>query len=416
MGGLPRCVGQLGGTTSLGDCLSAMGSLLRPGRLVDGPAVEEYERAFAELIGVRHACSVWAGRVGLYLLLASLDIGAGDEVLLQVPTHIVVANAIRYRGAQPVYVDCRAETCNIDLELAERSVTARTKAIVVQHTFGIPADMDAVLALADRQGLTVIEDCVHALGATYAGRRVGSFGTAAFFSTEETKTISSTMGGMVVTDDGELGRRLRALQAECVAPGRSQTAAYLLKLVAYHFLTEPHVHAHARRLYELAGRRNPLPRATGPDELSGRRPDRYEQRFSNAQAAVALRQLHRLDANLRHRWEIAEVYRRGLGPLGFNAPRPPEKAEPAYVRYPIWVADREAAMRRVRSRAVLGNWFTSVLEEATSVRHGDYRAGSCPRAEAAAVHLVNLPTNPRVTRSDAEALTECLRDVTPWQA
>ncbi len=120
-------------------------------------------------------------------------------MLLQVPTHIVVSNAIRRTGAHPVYVDCRAGDWNLDLEDVERRVTPRTRALVLQHTFGIPADPDAAVRFAERHGLALIEDGVHALGATWHGQPVGSFGRAAFFSTEETKMISTTMGGMVVT-------------------------------------------------------------------------------------------------------------------------------------------------------------------------------------------------------------------------
>src|SRR5207248_6324325 len=109
-------------------------------------------------------------------------------------------NAIRYTGAKPVYVDCQLNTYNMDLKEAEQRITSRTRALVLQHTFGIPVDLDAALDLTRRYKLDLIEDCVHALGATYDGRQVGSFGRAAFFSTEETKTISTTMGGMAVTD------------------------------------------------------------------------------------------------------------------------------------------------------------------------------------------------------------------------
>src|SRR5207244_5684423 len=130
-------------------------------------------------------------------------------------THIVVANAIRYVGARPVYVDCRLDNYNMDLEQAERQITSRTKVLILQHTFGIPADLDAALVLARRHGVEVGEDCVDALGTTYHGRPVGSFGRAAFFSTEETKTISTTMGGVAVTDDPVLAGQLQAFQASC---------------------------------------------------------------------------------------------------------------------------------------------------------------------------------------------------------
>ncbi len=403
-----RRVALLGGTGTLADCLVASYYLANPRRLIRGPAITEYERAFARRIGVRYALSFSAGRVGLYGLLRALGIGPGDEVLLQVPTHIVVANAVRYAGARPVYVDCRLETCNMDLEQAERQITPRTRAIILQHTFGIPADLDTALGLARRHKIEVIEDCVHALGARYGGRPVGSYGRAAFFSTEETKTISSTMGGMVVTDDPDLASRIQAFQASCAWPPAGLTARYLLKFILYHLLTEPHVHRYTRALYESLGRRQPLPGPTTGEEQRGARPVHYERRLSNAQAALALRQLLRLDGNLAHRRKIAAVYARSLSAHGFAVPQPHPKAEPAFVRYPVFVGDRAAVQRSAARHAVLGTWFTSVLEEAVSPAHGGYQAGSCPQAEAAVGHLVNLPTHLRVSRRDAEAVVSAV--------
>ena len=408
-----RRVAQLGGTTTLADGLVALRSLADPRQMVRGPAIAEYERAFAREIGVRYAYSFSSGRVGLYALLHVLGVGPGDEVLLPVPTHIVVPNAVRYTGARPVYVDCRLDTYNMDLEQAERRITPRTKVLVLQHTFGIPADLDAALALAGRHGLELIEDCVHALGARYDGRPVGSFGRAAFFSTEETKTISSTMGGMVATDDPELAARVRAFQARCAWPSAWLTARYILKFLVYYLLTEPHAHRYTRVLYERLGRPRPLPRPTTSEELRGARPANYEQRLSNAQAALALRQLGRLDNNLAHRRAVAEAYGARLSEWGIDGPRPPAKAEPAFVRYPLWVEDRAAAMRLAAPHAVLGDWFTSVLEEAISPAHGDYQLGSCPRAEAAATHLVNLPTHPRVSARDVEAIASTVARAAP---
>ncbi len=382
--------------------------LLQPRRLVRGSAIEEYERAFARRIGVRHAFSFAHGRVGLYALLRSLGIGAGDAVVLQVPTHIVVPNAIRYTGARPVYVDCALDTYNMDLGVLERSITPEAKAVVLQHTFGIPADLDEATAIARRHGLELIEDCVHSLGSTYDGRELGSFGRAAFFSTEETKTISSTMGGMVVTNDDALAERLRGFQARCSWPSASLAARYPLKLALYQLLTQPNLHRYARSLYELFGRRNPLPQATTEEERRGDRPPAYEQRLANAQAVLALRQLRRLDENLSHRRWIADRYRSRLSSLGFHLPTPPDKADPAFVRYPVWVEDRDAAIARAAPHAVLGRWFTSVLEEADSPLDGDYEPGSCPNAEAASVHLVNLPTHLRVQTDDVDAIVAAL--------
>jgi perosamine synthetase len=403
-----RRLALLGGTTTPGDCLAALHYLTQPERMLQGTSITAYEQAFARQVGVRFAYSFAAGRVGLYGVLRGLGVGAGDEVLLQVPTHIVVANAIRYTGARPVYVDCDLDSYTMDLAQAERAVTPRTRVLLLQHTFGIPSDLESALNLARRHGLEVVEDCVHALGARYHGRPVGGFGRAAFFSTEETKTISSTMGGVVVTDDPRLAARIEAFQTSCAWPVISLVARYLLKLALYHMLTEPRLHRYSRAAYELVGRRHPLPRPTVPHELLGLQPTDYAQRLSNAQAAVALRQLRRLGQNLAHRHAIAQESRAQLAEYGVRLPQPPPAAEPAFVRYPVWVRDRARAVRLASPRAVLGTWFTSVLEEAASPIRGGYAPGSCMRAEAAARHLVNLPTHPRVTRRDIAALVPAL--------
>jgi len=403
-----RNIALFGGTTSLSDCMVAIGYLCGWGDMIRGPVIEQYEKSFAHTIGVGHACSFSSARVGFYGLLNALKVCPGDEVLLQVPTHIVVVNAIRYTGARPVFVDCDPSTYNMDLEQAERKITPRSKVLVIQHTFGIPVDMDMALSLASRHGLTLIEDCVHALGAKYDGKMVGSFGKAAFFSTEETKTISTTMGGMVVTDDADLAMKMRRFQESCPWPSKGLIARYVLKLLIYHVLTQPTLHRYMRALYELCGRRHPLPKPTSSEEERGLRPRVYEQRLSNVQAVLGLRQLHRLESNLSHRRVTADLYMKHLSKLDFRVPKPPAKAEPAYVRFPLWVADRAALVKSTTSCLVMGLWFTSVLQEAVSPECGDYPAGSCPQAEDVAAHLVNLPTHLRVQERDARMIVSAV--------
>ena len=410
---VPRRVAQLGGTTSAGDAARALALAARPKRLIEGPAIERYEAELARRVGAEHAISFGAGRVALFGILRELGVGEGDEVIVPLPTHIVVTNAVKYLGAKPVYADCRLADYNADPDAVAALIGPRKRAILENHTFGIPVDMEALLALAGEHDLPLIEDCVHALGATWRGRQLGSIGSAGFYSTEETKIISTTMGGAAVTSDFELAERVRAFQRECPAPGRSLTARRLVKLALYYVLTEPHVHTAARTAYEMLGKRQPLPVPTSEAELAGERPEQYEERLAAAQAEIGLAQLARLDENLAHRRRVAAEYEAALEPLGFVAPAVADDAEPAWVRYPVRVADREAAIRALRRHTVPGTWFTSVQEEAVRPTINGYVAGTCPQAERAARELVNLPTHQRVGPKDVAAIVEAMSTIAP---
>ena len=192
--------------------IEAVVSVLRSGRLSLGPKLEEFEAAMARYAGVPHAVAVSSGTAGLHLCLLALGIGAGDEVLVPSFTFIAAANAIRFVGATPVFVDIDPVTLNIDPEKIAAAVTPRTRAILAVHTFGIPAEMEPILALARAHGLLVIEDACEALGAGYAGQRVGSFGDAGVFAFYPNKQITTGEGGMIVTRDAQLAARLRALR------------------------------------------------------------------------------------------------------------------------------------------------------------------------------------------------------------
>lgn len=403
----------IGGTTTAGDCLTALRLLTRPDALVDGEATARWERAFAGRAGVRHARSFATGRVSLLAILRALGVGAGDEVLVQAPTHIVVANAIVRSGARAVFVDCLPHNWNIDPLAAARSVTPRTKALVLQHSYGIPADLDCIREITERHRIALVEDCVHALGATWDGRPVGSFGRAAFFSTEDTKMISTTMGGMAVTDDAEIAAGIDAEHARYDPPLRRQVARHLLKLVMFHVLTTPEVHRFVRPVHDALGDRGPMP-ATTDDELRGQWPAGIEQRFSAAQAELGMRQLDWLDENVAHRRRVAARYQELLGARGFPLVGHPEAASPSWCRYPVLVPDRATADRATRHAVSLGTWFSSVVQEGASWEAGGYEPGTCPQAERAVEHLANLPTNPRVREDDIERIVAALPGPPAW--
>jgi perosamine synthetase len=192
--------------------IEAVAQVLRSQRLSLGPVAEAFEHAMAQYSGVAHGVAVSSGTAGLHLCIRSLNIGKDDEVLVPSFSFIAVANAVRYEGATPIFVDIDPGTLNLDPEKLEAAITPRTRAIIVVHTFGFPADMDPILDIARRHHLTLIEDACEAIGAEYKGRKAGSFGDVAVFAFYPNKQITTGEGGMVVTRDAVLATRIRALR------------------------------------------------------------------------------------------------------------------------------------------------------------------------------------------------------------
>ncbi len=203
--------------------IDAVVRVLRTPRLSIGPRMQEFENAVAGYVGVRHGVAVSSGTAGLHLTLRALGIGEGDEVILPSFTFIAVAHAILYQRATPVFADIDPATLNLTAGTIEKRITPRTRAIVVVHTFGHPADMEPILDLAARRQLPVIEDACEALGAEYRGRKTGSMGRAGIFAFYPNKPITTGEGGMLVTGDAALADMFRALRNQ----GRRDTDGWL---------------------------------------------------------------------------------------------------------------------------------------------------------------------------------------------
>jgi perosamine synthetase len=192
--------------------IDAVVAVMRGSRLSLGPQMEAFENAVAAYTDMPHAIAVSSGTAGLHLCVRALGIGPGDEVIVPSFTFIAAANTVQYEGAIPVFVDIEQDTFNLDPACVEAAITPRTRAIMVVHTFGCPAEMDRILDIAQRHGLYVIEDACEAIGAEFHGRRVGSFGHAAVFAFYPNKQITTGEGGIVVTRDDGLAREMRALR------------------------------------------------------------------------------------------------------------------------------------------------------------------------------------------------------------
>ena len=192
--------------------IEAVVSVLRTPRLSIGPRMVEFEAAVAEAAGVPHGIAVSSGTAGLHLCLCALGIDKGDEVILPSFTFIAAGNAVLYQRATPVFVDIDPTTLNLDPGRLEKVITPRTRAILVVHTFGHPADLDPILDVARKHGVAVIEDACEAIGAKYRGRGVGGIGDLGVFGFYPNKPITTGEGGMVVTGDSRLAETIRGLR------------------------------------------------------------------------------------------------------------------------------------------------------------------------------------------------------------
>lgn len=185
-----------------------------------GVYVENFEQMFAKQVGIKHAASVSNGTVALHLAMLALGIGEGDEVLVPSFTYIASVNCITYVGAKPVLVDSCPDTWQVNAKDIEKKITPKTKAIMAVHLYGGACDMDAIVKIAHKHQLYVIEDCAEAIGTLYRGRHVGTFGHIAAFSFYGNKTITTGEGGMVLTDDQTLADRVTHLRGQGLAAYR----------------------------------------------------------------------------------------------------------------------------------------------------------------------------------------------------
>jgi perosamine synthetase len=219
----------LSGPDIVEDDIEAVTAVLRTSRLSLGPQLQAFEAAMASYTGVAHAVAVSSGTAALHLSLLALGVQPGDEVIVPSFTFIAVANAVRYVGAQPVFADIDADTLNLAPASVEAAITPRTRALIVVHTFGRPADPGWLLDIARRYSLRVIEDASEALGAEVNGRRVGSFGDAGIFAFYPNKQITTGEGGIVVTGDTQLAQRIAALRNQGrypAAPGSDPQSSW----------------------------------------------------------------------------------------------------------------------------------------------------------------------------------------------
>lgn len=369
-------------------------------------SIETYEQEFSSLIGTGFGFAFWKGRVALYAILKSLGISAGDEVILPGFTCVVVPNAVRFTGAKPVFADISPNTYNLNPSSVEKSITPRTRALIIQHTFGIPADLDSLLAISRAHDLAVIEDCAHALGSTYKGLPLGCFGDAAFFSSQWSKPYTTGLGGLAVTSDERLAKRLRIVSKQFIYPPRNQVIRLRAQYGLYRSFFSPRLYWQAVEILKRMSRWNLFVGSSQESELEASEPVDKEWRMSAFQARLGVGQMRGLKENVAHRHAIKEFYETYLGGRGWDLPRTPQHSGCTFLRYPIRVANKpELLQKAAYSRVELGSWFESTLHPIqNSLERFDYREGQCPVGERAANEVINLPVHRGVSIPEAERI------------
>ena len=254
----------------------AVQAVLATGWIAQGPKVAEFEAAFAAKVGAAHAVAVSSCTTGLHLALVALGIGPGDEVVVPSLSFIATTSAVRYVGATPVFADVDEQTLNLTDKTVAEVVTPRTRAVIVVHQAGMPADLDRLEAMCDELGLDVIEDAACAIGSTYEDRPIGATARIGVFSFHPRKLLTTGEGGMLVTSDAALADRFRRLREH----GTSASAAQ----------------RHGGRTVQVESY----------GELG------FNYRMTDLQAAVGVVQLDRLDAMIERRRALAARYRAGF--------------------------------------------------------------------------------------------------------
>lgn len=358
------------------------------------------------------ACTFWKGRVALYAILKAMGIRRGDSVLVPGYTCVVVPAAVHFLGASPLYVDIDPRTYNISIGQLEATVQADTagsiKAVVLQHTYGLPADTAAIVQWAGDRGIAVVEDCAHAVGSCYRDidgewRAVGTLGGAAFFSSQWSKPFTTGLGGWAVARDPEVVERIRKFHAvECAVPATPEVVKLAVQLLVYHALVWPVLYWTALRGYRLLAGTGLLVGSSTEGELAGVMPVDYVKRMSSLQRWVARRKIANLDHVLDHRRRLKRVYDDALTDTGLPIFRIPAYADPVLLRYPVRVADKGRVLAEAcRLRIELGDWFDHPLHpKGANVAILGWRDGMCPEGERAAREVVNLPMHSRIGERD----------------
>lgn len=333
----------------------------------NGKYINEFESSFAKWMGSRHALTCCNGTVALHLPLLALGVQAGDEVLVPTFTYIATANAVRYCGAKPVMVDCLPDTWNIDPTDAERKITPKTKGIIPVHLYGNPCELDAIMALAKKHSLFVLEDAAECHGATFNGKKAGTFGEAGVFSFFGNKIITTGEGGMIVTDNNDLAAKMRLLKGQGMDPNR-------------------------RYWFPITG---------------------YNYRMTNIEAAIGLAQLENVEDHIAAHHRVAGWYSDLLKDAAdyFVPQKQTAGAVSVWWMYSGLLTRKSKISRDALMAALAADGIeTRPLFYPMHIMPAFYdEKADCPVSEDISARGINLPTHALLTRDDVEYICSRLK-------
>lgn len=349
--------------------IEAVSQVLESKWISTGARVREFERAFAEYLGVEHAIAVSSCTAALHLSLVVTGIGIGDEVITTPYTFTATAEAIRYVGAKPVFVDINPETLNIDIEQIEAAITNRTRAIIPVHIAGLPCDMDALQEICRPHNLVLIDDAAHAIPTQYNGKYIGSIGDLSAFSFYANKNMTTGEGGMITTNDGTHAETLRTMRLHGI--DKDAWARQSKRSIWRYDITS----------------------------------EGYKSNMTDIQAAMGLCQLMKLNKQHERRQKFAEIYNTELQKFSeINTPYSPENPnEHAWHLYIIQLqtGNRDDFVESLREENIecSVHYIPLHLFEFYQKRYG-YNVGDFPNAEEVFERVVSLPLHPGLTDSD----------------
>lgn len=394
------------------DVFTAVAFLSLPWRwknLRVGENVGKVEEWLKKYFQTKYAFTFDSGRTALHYALKSLGAGHDSEVLVQSYTCIVVINAIKWTGAKPVYVDIDDNFC-IDCADLIKKITQRTKILIIQHTFGRPANLDKLLKIAREHNLKVIEDCAHSFGAKHNGQLTGTFGDIGMFSFGSDKNVSCVRGGALITNDDDLAKKIAEFRSRLPLARRIKVIQHL-----WHYP----VFAKGKLLYNLevgklllalAKKLNIINKIIYQPEKEGRQVLFYPSLLPNALAEILLNQLEHITQTTEHRRAIAKTYDNEI--INSEIKKPEWSDESVWLRYTLLVKEPQKLHALAKKQSIiLGNWYDCpVAPKDIDLSATDYQLGSCPNDEKLSRMSINLPTDVCIGLKDAERIINLIND------